>query len=130
MKFLIATLVAPLASIPVIAPILIVMHGSLDAAGPLIFLCVVYGYPVQFILGMPLYLLARKKNWLKWWHCACFGALSGAALPMAMLALAPVVTGVAAFGSAMGAISGFAFWLIALCGSNNSFKPTPQSGAA
>jgi hypothetical protein len=143
MKFVLACLLAPLAPIVVIGPIFALMHGELGAAGPVVFACVAYGYPIQAFVGLPLYLMARSKGWLRWWQCGAAGALAGSTLPFAlMVALLAgadetpnldVFGGMAAvigFGALLGAVAGFVFWLIALSSSNKAYMDSPRKSAS
>ena len=144
MKILLAFLIAPLAPIAIIGPVLVLQHGELGAAGPIVFLCVVYGYPAELILGTPVYLLARRKGWLCWWQAGAAGAVVGAFLPLVILTsmelgldrpldlkTAVAVLGLATFSATVGAVSGLAFWFVGLRSSNNAFKrKVPLRGPA
>lgn len=130
MKILLGFLLAPLAPLLVIAPLVVLVFRSLDAVGPFAFACVVYGDPATFISGTSLYLLFRDKGWLGWKHVTVGGLILGASIPAVIGLLIGVASGspgvgvaflaVAPFGAVLGSLTAFAFWFIAFRG-----RPVP-----
>ncbi len=100
-----------------------------------------YAYPAAMMLGIPLYLFARRRNWLRWWQIILFACLvgviaamlvftlvtaffsvaGGRAVPMSSDTIA-VLTAMAWSGLWQGALSGiaFAFIVCAHMGSNRA----------
>jgi len=131
MRLVLAFVLAPLASLFVAIPIAAMRMGSFDAAGPLAVICVGYGYPALLILGFPLYVFFRQRNWLRWWHFIGAGAFVGLITPAIVIGYLVILSvrygaalnsepsvvsdllGLTAVGVGLGAVSGAAFWLLA-----------------
>ena len=54
-----------------------------------------YAYPAALVLGMPLYLFARRRNWLQWWQVILLASLIGVVVPILVFALAAAFFSVA-----------------------------------
>lgn len=143
MKVILAFLIAPLAPLVVIGPIVALGFGTLEAIGPYAAICIFYGYPAMLLFGLPLYIALRNKANLTWRHYAGIGAAVGAAIPAVILfsmlfltglgerplELAASIFGAVSLGAALGGFSAFVFWGIALRSSNKALQPTgPASG--
>lgn len=119
--------IAPVAPLLILAPLLLVFHKSFTSMGPFVFMCVFYGYPAALLLGAPLFLLHRKKQWLSWWQVTIAASLIGALMPVALVfpfavlgsesfsfAFVGSVLSLAGVGAAVGALSGLSFWFVGL----------------
>jgi hypothetical protein len=134
MRVLLGLLIAPL------APGVIALLGAVVAfpfETRTFALASALGYPVALVVGAPLYVLFRRKGWLKAWQVVLAGGAVGMFIPI-VIALAVLVV-VALLGAGftlpvaaeaahkylglvlVGALSGIAcasvFWLIAIFGS-------------
>lgn len=131
MRMFLGLLLAPVAPLLVIAPVMALASGDVRNAGPFAFLCVVYGYPVEFGVALPLYRWFRERGRVGLWRVLVAGAVIGAVMPAAILTLLLCVAAalgnaedlrVAALGAGivvldgmlLGAMMGLAFWIIAL----------------
>jgi hypothetical protein len=89
------------------------MRGSFGTAGAL----TVAGTGVGGIalLGVPAFLLFRRRGWLAWWQLGAGGAVLGlaCALPFAVAGTA-LATALAPAFAALGMLHGILFWLLAL----------------
>src|SRR5258708_7387968 len=97
--------------------------------GPAIALTALYAYPAAIVIGVPVYVYARHKSWLRWWHVLLQASLIGALIPGAIIALFAYAgwsdgTSISAveardwatmvgLGVVLGGASGALFWLIA-----------------
>lgn len=101
-----------------------------------------YTYGSTFLFGIPLFLLFRRNSWLRWWQCIAAGALAGlpfmAALGGFLLFPSAGQSPEAALSSiqvsamivGVGAISGFAFWLVAFAGEDAEPASVAEPSAA
>lgn len=128
-RTVLAFLVAPLAPLLLLA--LVDVIGSPEGSrhsgnGPLFaIIAFLYLYPVTAILGIPGYLLFRRKRWHEWWRVLVGGVCIGIAPSLlSLLLVAFVDMGIgelvatlapfAGLGAAFGAIAALAFRAIAL----------------
>jgi hypothetical protein len=126
MRTLIAVLVAPLAT-------MLLALMSPENWGFAAFLTLFYGYPLMLFVGLPSYFYFRRKRWLKLWQVVGTGAVVGLIIPTLITlsfgvdsltsratngidqpAPPTVILCFPLLGAALGAISSFLFWLIAI----------------
>jgi hypothetical protein len=143
MRIVLAFIVAPVAPLLLLTPVMGLLHGSIEAAGPFAFASVVYGYPAMVLCGLPLYFLFKKKLWFSWWQFTLIGALVGACVPLSLIALmtSKSVTEFASFevivatlttagvGACLGTASGFVFWAIGIRSPNTLLNRTRADDA-
>ena len=105
------------------APLALILTFSEPAAilGALL-MVTLFGFPIALVhaalLGLPAYLLMRRRWRLRWWHAVPAGALIGA-LP-SLLLWGDTQSALLLF--ACGALGGLIFWLVAR-------TPSPQENA-
>jgi len=123
-RFAVATFAAPL------VPVVLVALLAFNNARPIndIGLAALWSYLGSLVLGVPAFLICRRRNWLQWWQVGLCGVATGALAPLlqmslfivlaalggassieALLQLAPVIAVCAALGGGIA----MAFWLIA-----------------
>lgn len=106
-----------------LTPMLPAFYSALFFAQPWNFpIGVSLSYPAALLIGLPLFLLLRRRGWLGWWQLALCGV--ACAVP-AMAAYAWVGTPPhlepfdlvnALYLGLWGAFSGIAFWLLTVAG--------------
>jgi hypothetical protein len=77
-------------------------------------------YGAAVLIGLPLYLLIRRRSQLAAWHSAIAGAVLGAVT----LPLAEPVVGRAGFGAMLGLAAGVLFWVLWRPRPNRALNPT------
>src|SRR5262245_3793769 len=114
MAFVLAPAVFPLA-----AWIFSMVHysDSPAAAFPAFLVGAGFTYPTSLALGLPLFLLFRRRHWHRWWQYSLGGAALGALLGLAVAwSIWPFGDPVELFlvalrFAAIGILSAFIFWL-------------------
>lgn len=133
MRVLLGFLLAPLS--PALVAWLLTLAptaSGIDHAGPFFALCVIYGYPVAALFGVPSYILFQRKRWMKFWQVTAAGLVAGSLIPICFAGLmaayrirstglleglqrtAQEMVWLVMFGMAVGCVSGAAFFVIAL----------------
>jgi hypothetical protein len=133
MRTVLGFLLAPLA--PAAVAWLLSLAPSLTGVslpGSFFALSLLYGYPLAALLGIPFYLVFRKKNWLRFWQVCLAGSVIGSLVPLALLTLVVAYKAAEAgllgalqtgfqemgslipFGAAVGILCAASFWLLAL----------------
>ena len=117
---------APAAPLLIVAPYSVIADSVSTLLGPATALVLFYGYPKALIFGIPAYLIFRRMGWFRWWRITLAGLAIGEIAPLLVLASILLDGGfgndpslrreaieVLAIGAGFGALSGFAFWLVA-----------------
>ena len=80
-----------------------------------------FAYPAAIVFGVPLFLIFRRRAWLRWWQFGLGGVLVGALWVLVVALYGGSLSGAAEYlllcGS-VGFVSGVAFWGIAVCKSS------------
>lgn len=127
-RVLLAFLVAPLVPLLVLGLVDFAgsssVHNPFGNAGLFAIIMFLYVYPTTAILGLPVFLLFRRKGWLQWWRVLAAGLCIGVT-PSLLSLLLPLIADVraqevlatwlpfAALGAGFGAIAALAFRAIA-----------------
>ncbi len=86
--------------------------------GPLVTLYgSVLAFPAAFLAGVPLFIVFRRKGWLKWWQVAGGGAICGLVGTAPVAFLAPPIQQwliLAVYCVPVGLVAGLAFWFLGL----------------
>jgi hypothetical protein len=89
------------------------MRGHFGAAGSLTVAAV--GIGAVLVVGIPAFLLLRRRGWLAWWQLGAGGAAVGLACAVPFAAAGTVLAGaIAPAFAALGMLHGLAFWLLAV----------------
>jgi hypothetical protein len=106
-----------------LAPMLPAFYSAMFFAQPWAFpIGMLMSYPAALLLGLPLFLILRRRGWIGWWQTSLCGLIC--ALPVVWLYrhvgtpphLEPFHWLGALTVMAWGAFSGFSFWLLAVSG--------------
>jgi hypothetical protein len=108
-----------------LTPVLPGFYATIFYAQPWAFpLGAAASYSATLLLGVPLFFLARRFGWLRWWQLALCGMLCAVPVVLCYWHLGTPPHLEQAFNcyqaiqlEAWGGFSGLAFWLIALAGS-------------
>jgi hypothetical protein len=94
-------------------------------------LSLLYGYPLAALLGIPAFLLFRRRNWLRFWQVCLAGVIIGSLVPLGLVVLVAIYMSgkvgligamsvslgemgvLVPFGSAVGVLCAGVFWLLA-----------------
>lgn len=149
MRTVLGFLLAPLA--PAAVAWLLSLAPSLTGVslpGSILALSLLYGYPLAALFGVPLYLLFRRKNWLRYWQVSVVGTVIGSVVPLILVGLVVAYNASQAglvgalqvgfremgslvpFGAAVGALCASAFWLLALAPVPKQAKSASRQSAA
>jgi len=127
-RFILAFLVAPIVPLLVLGLIDIAgssgVHPQSGNGGLFALIMFLYVYPTTAILGLPVFLLFRRRGWYQWWRVLVGGVCIGVAPSLLSLLLALFVDmrmhelmttwiRFAALGAAFGAVGALAFRAIA-----------------
>lgn len=89
------------------------MRGHFGAAGSLTVGAV--GVGAVLVVGVPAFVLVRRRGWLAWWQLAAGGTALGLACALPFAVAGAVVAGaIAPAFAALGMLHGLAFWLLAV----------------
>ena len=139
LRIIFAFSVAPLVPALIASPVLVIPAlSNVEFPWSILLMSPFYGYPLAALIGYPIYRVFMRKKWLKFWQVVLAGAFVGSLIPIG-LSIPVIVDGITgsavaatryrfltesfqlvALGSAIGAICGFSFWLIALAGTQKT----------
>jgi len=77
-----------------------------------------FAYPVALVFGVPLFLIFRRRAWLRWWQVGLGGVLVAAMWVLALSLYGRSLSGAVDYLLLCGSVgfaSGVAFWIIAIC---------------
>lgn len=117
-RIVVALLVAPVIvvlALDVIATVWLGPAGGRDTGFVLIMFVLPVAYLSNFLFGLPLYLLWKRRGWLSWWHSMAGGFLC--AIPFAGILLygnptSNSVQFLVGICFAVGALVGLVFWAL------------------
>ena len=108
----------------VVIPFIYPLHGFLfsgelssDVGARLVLRVASITIPVTIVIGVPLFLLFRRRNWLQWWHFLVGGSVVGIACSLPILPRVGAWEFVAVFAlsfAIIGLLHGIGFWLLAV----------------
>ena len=100
--------------VPLVYPISVLVKGGDEALAGALWVGSIT-VPATALLGVPFFLLFRRRNWLRFWQFVVGGFVLGLAFSsLALLRGWEVVAFFAPFFSVLGSIHAGAFWLLAV----------------
>jgi hypothetical protein len=81
-----AFLISPLAPMLLAGVASIFLGADRALLGPAMYLTAFYAYPAALVIGVPLFLYAKRRHWLRWWQVTLQAAVIGGAVPLLVLA--------------------------------------------
>ncbi len=151
MRAIAAFALAPMVPALLSAPLLLLpIHNAQSLVSFILYICLIWGYPIALLVGVPAFLYLRRKGWLRFRHFFFAGALVGTIAPLLMggsalliflvhptdaaqlLEGAKIVGGLLLLGTGVGSAISSAFWLIGVAELKRVavFSRGSRSGAA